>query len=68
MEYAYYKLKCNKCGRKILVEMALIGIPHHTGVSATCADCVDMTTPQAQLLAKQHPDVAKELAEWFREE
>jgi hypothetical protein len=35
-----YLTACHKCGRKILVEMGLIGVPHHTGVSVTCGECL----------------------------
>jgi DNA-directed RNA polymerase subunit RPC12/RpoP len=39
MKYEYHKLKCSSCGRKILVEIGLIGVSHNAMVSVTCADC-----------------------------
>jgi hypothetical protein len=64
MDYCYHKLQCQKCGRKILVEMALIGVPHHTGVAATCAKCIQL--PLDEEFRQKHPDKAKDIEEWIK--
>ena len=37
---------CHKCGRKILVERALIGVNHTLDVIATCWECLDEETQE----------------------
>jgi hypothetical protein len=36
--YEYRKLRCSRCGRKILVEIGLIGVSHNAVVSVACAE------------------------------
>ena len=33
-------VKCEKCGRKILVERALLGVNHTLDIKATCWECL----------------------------
>lgn len=53
---------CHKCGRKILVEMGLIGVPHHTGLSVTCGDCLVLS----KRFRKKHPKIAAKIESWLR--
>ena len=52
---------CHKCGRKMVVEMALIGVPHHLGVTVTCGDCLVVT----EQFRKEHPEVASQIERWL---
>ena len=54
---------CHKCGRKMVVEMALIGVPHHTGVSVTCGGCLVVT----EQIRKGHPEVASHIERWLHD-
>ncbi|HTU90547.1 MAG TPA: hypothetical protein VMF69_10770 [Gemmataceae bacterium] len=54
---------CNKCGRKILVEMALIGVPHHVGVTAICGECLVLP----EQFRKEHPKIAAKIEGWLRD-
>lgn len=60
MHCANYKVKCSGCGRKILVEIFLIGVSHNASVSATCADCLNI---HPDYKAK-NPEEAKAIEEW----
>jgi len=53
---------CNKCGRKILVEMVLIGAQHHVGVSVTCGDC--LVVPEQ--FRKEQPEIASKIESWLQ--
>ena len=64
--YTYYREKCGKCGRKILVEMLLFGVPHHTGVSVTCASCLEKSG-LPELFKKQRPGEAADIEQWIKE-
>lgn len=55
---------CNKCGRKILVEMALIGSQHHVGLTATCGECLMIS----EELRNEHPQIAAKIDRWLHEE
>jgi hypothetical protein len=67
LKYEYHKLKCSKCGRKILVEIGLIGVGHNAIVSVTCAECFkkvgfsdvfkDMETHKVLLHAGEHKEI-----------
>lgn len=46
-----------KCGKKILVERALIGSDHCIGVNAVCWDCL---TPDQQEKAKTKYNITNE--------
>jgi hypothetical protein len=52
---------CHKCGRKILVEMGLIGVPHHTGVSATCGECLVLS----EQFRKEQPEIVSKIESWL---
>jgi hypothetical protein len=60
-----YLLRCPACGRKVLVEVALLGTNHNLSVSATCAECLPPLLPG---IARRHPDVAARLERWVRGE
>lgn len=56
-------LKCHKCEKKILVSLGLIGTPHHIGISATCAECLEIDKD----FCKEHPKIANRLDNWKNE-
>lgn len=56
-----HMVECGKCKRKILVEMPLIGVPHHTGVQVTCGDCLVL----ADSFRNEYPEQAKQVEEWL---
>lgn len=58
-----YLIQCSKCKRKILVEMPMIGVPHHTGISAMCGECLVV----ADSFKSVYPEQAKEIEEWLAE-
>lgn len=64
MDYCYDLKACRKCGRKILVEMGLIGSPHHSWIMATCAECVQ--TPINDAFKEKHPGAAAEIEKWLQ--
>ncbi|MCI0407559.1 MAG: hypothetical protein L0191_03180 [Acidobacteria bacterium] len=66
MDYTYEKAVCRHCGRKILVEMGLIGVPHHTWVHATCAACIPL--PINETFRAQSPAAAVDLEQWLAQE
>ena len=60
-------LKCNKCGRKILVEIGLFGISHNASIQATCVECVEIN----ETFKKDYPAHAtmiEQMARDFKEE
>lgn len=52
---------CHKCGRKILVEMGLFGVPHHTGVSVTCGECLVLS----KKFRKEQPEIVAKIESWL---
>jgi len=52
---------CHKCGRKILVEMGLIGVPHHTGISVTCGECLVLS----KRFHKEQPEIVAKIESWL---
>ncbi len=54
---------CKKCGRKVLVEMGLIGVPHHLGVTVTCGDC--LVVPEQ--FRKGHPEIVSKIERWLQD-
>lgn len=34
-------VECSECGRKFLIERALIGVDHTAGIIVTCLECLD---------------------------
>lgn len=52
---------CHKCGRKMVVELPLIGVPHHLGVTVTCGECLVMTDE----FRKEHPKIASKVEDWL---
>lgn len=67
IQYLNYKLCCEKCGRKILVEMTLFGIPHHLGVTAICGECIDIEGERFKEFAKNYPEEARAILDWLTE-
>jgi len=65
LEYSYYKLKCSKCGRKILVEAILAGTDHNVDLIVTCAECIK--PPFNEEFVRKYPDIAKDIESWIRE-
>lgn len=55
-----YTLACRNCGRKVLVEMALIGTVHHSTPSVTCAECLKVT----ENFQERFPDIAESILKW----
>jgi len=53
-------VSCQKCGRKVLVGMGLIGVPHHTNLAITCADCLEIDDEFKQ----KYPEIAKQIEDW----
>ena len=64
MDYAYQTTACHKCGRKILVEMGLIGVPHHPLLMVTCAECVQI--PINDSFREKNPEAAMEIERWLQ--
>jgi len=64
MNYTYYKIKCQKCGRKILVEVLLFGVNHNADLIATCAECLQKKGLDKKF-AKKNPEVAKDIKAWL---
>lgn len=58
-----HKTKCSKCDRKILVQLPLIGVPHHMDVIVCCSECLNIT----EEFKKDHPEVAADLKRWKNE-
>ncbi len=55
-------LKCNKCGRKILVEYVLYGSPHAFNMFVTCGECVDLSAE----FRKEFLDATKTIEDWLK--
>jgi len=51
------------CGRKILVQIALIGDSHNLGVSIVCGDCIRAGRVDREY-KKHNPELAKEIEDW----
>lgn len=66
IEYTYYKKKCSKCGRKILVEIVLIGTNHNADIIATCAECLKKESLPKEFVSER-PEIAKDIEEWINE-
>lgn len=64
LDYTYYKLQCARCSRKILVEMSLFGIPHHTNPSVVCGECIKRQFPKGY--KQEHPEAYKDIKEWLK--
>jgi hypothetical protein len=52
---------CHKCGRKILVEMGLFGVPHHTGLSVTCGECLVLS----EQFCEEQPEIVSKIESWL---
>jgi len=55
-----HKTKCSKCGRKVLIQLPLFGVPHHFDAMPTCAECLDLDPHWAD----EHPEIALDLLKW----
>lgn len=60
LNHEFHKLKCEKCGRKILVEFVLYGICHNLDIAATCADCVRLSSK----FKKERPEAYRDIMRW----
>ena len=65
-KYTYNKCKCNKCGRKILVERILSGNDNTSGIIVTCGFCI-MTKGLDKTFKIAHPEAAKDIERWISE-
>ena len=54
---------CHKCGRKVMVQLVLFGVPHHAQVILTCAECVE---PSEQM-RKEHPEIVSKVENWLHD-
>jgi len=64
MDYTYDKCECSNCGRKILVERVLAGVPHTVSVYANCLDCI-MKKGLTESFKKEHPEEAEDIESWY---
>jgi tRNA pseudouridine-54 N-methylase len=55
-------MSCHKCGRNVMVELVLIGVPHHIQVIVTCGECVE---PSKQI-RKEYPEIVTKVENWLR--
>lgn len=62
--YAYYKLRCRKCGRKILVEVSLTGTDHNADVMVNCAECLKEHGVDEKFKRK-YPKIAEDIQSWI---
>lgn len=53
--------KCQKCGKKILVMVALCGVSHNVGVYVSCAECLTID----EKYKERHPEEVKRIEEWL---
>lgn len=63
-EYTYHKVKCSFCGREILVEQILFGVPHTATILASCKECLKKSG-LPEKFKKDHPKEAKEIEQWI---
>jgi hypothetical protein len=54
---------CQKCGRKLVVELALIGVPHHVGVYVTCGNCLVLPGQ----FRKEQPAISAKIDGWLHD-
>jgi hypothetical protein len=66
LRYEYHKLKCSKCGRKILVEIGLIGVSHNAVVRVTCAECLKKAK-LSDVFKKCYTETADDIERWLEE-
>jgi hypothetical protein len=66
LRYEYHKLKCSKCGRKILVEIGLISVSHNAMVSVTCAECL-RKVKLSNDFKRRFKKVAADIEKWLDE-
>lgn len=62
----YYKLQCGKCGRKILVEVLLIGSNHNADVMVNCAECLKKSGVHPEF-KKRYSKAASDIERWISE-
>ncbi len=61
MDEVYQIIKCEKCGRKMLVIRTLIGIDHDANIHILCPDCSASIDWENDQWARENPEIAKEL-------
>ncbi len=54
-------VKCSKCGRKMLVIRALVGVNHDAAVRVVCPNCTTNIDWDNDEWVKEHPEEAQEL-------
>ena len=52
--------QCKKCGRKFVVEMALIGTIHHHNPVVICTECLELN----EEFDRKWPEIAKQIEAW----
>ena len=62
MNYRHYEVKCNNCGRHIIVEAVINGNNHNSVIGAAC--CLNMN----KQFINEHPNDAKVIEEWLAKE
>jgi len=58
----YYKLKCNKCSKKIFVSVHMIGTIHHSTPAVFCQECLVLD----EEFKKTYPDAAEDIEQWLQ--
>jgi hypothetical protein len=53
---------CHRCGRKVLVELVLIGVPHHVKVLVTCGECLVLS----EQIRKAQPAITAKIEAWLQ--
>jgi hypothetical protein len=57
-------LCCQKCGRKILVEIAMCGVSHNLSnlsIAATCGECLRL----GEAFKQSYPSQAEKIEKWL---
>lgn len=52
--------QCTKCGRKIAIDLPLIGTRHHMDPMVNCGECIDL-----KAVDKNFPDIARKMKNWL---
>ena len=66
MPIATYYTKCGICGKKILVQILLMGTNHNACVSTTCGSCLKENGINAQY-KKKDPEEAQKIEAWVED-
>ena len=66
-EYFHYEMRCNKCGKKVLIEGFRAGTDHTISLGVTCSDCLE-DYKVTGAFRKEHPVDARNIEEWIATE